>query len=70
MADVSDYRRSLAYKAGHKAALAGKLRTANNREPCTIYADDWYDGHNEGVEQIQRITTAHAHLKDTNDDRE
>lgn len=41
---VSDYRRNLAWKAGEKARLAGKPRTACDRQPCKIYADDWHDG--------------------------
>ncbi len=44
MADVSEYRRSLAAKAGYKAFKAGKPIETNNRQPCTIYYDDWCDG--------------------------
>lgn len=45
---ISDYRRGLAWKAGHKAARAGNTATANNRQRGTIYYDDWADGWREG----------------------
>lgn len=47
MGDVSEHRRRLAYVAGTKARAAGKPAAANNREPGTIYYDDWWDGWNE-----------------------
>lgn len=34
----------LAYRAGYKAALAGKPPEANNRPPGTVMHDAWYDG--------------------------
>lgn len=45
---MSDYRRALAFKAGKKAALAGKSRETCNRQRGTIFFDDWQDGYNEG----------------------
>ena len=45
---MSNYRRRRAWEAGKKAALAGKPKTANNRERGTIFYDDWCDGWNEG----------------------
>ena len=45
---VSDYRRNQAWKAGNKAAKAGKPRSTNNRQRGTIYYDDWCDGYEEG----------------------
>jgi len=44
MADVSEYRRDLAWKSGQKARLAGKGREVCKRERGTIYFDDWQDG--------------------------
>jgi hypothetical protein len=41
---MSEYRRRLAYEAGKKAALSGKPESANNRQPGTIFFDDWCDG--------------------------
>lgn len=47
MTGVSNYRRSLAYNAGKKARQQNKAETTNNREPFTIYYDDWWDGWND-----------------------
>lgn len=44
---VSEYRRSLAFKAGAKAAREMKPKGVCNREQGTIYYDDWHDGYNE-----------------------
>ena len=44
MTDISYYRCRLAYEAGVKARQKGKPRSANNREPGTVYYDDWGDG--------------------------
>lgn len=57
---MSEYRRGLAYTAGKKAALAGKLRTANNRQPGTIFHDDWGDGFDEGERQYDAAKIAEA----------
>ncbi len=43
---VSASRRDLAWTAGYNAQLAGKSREACNRQPGTIYFDDWHDGYN------------------------
>lgn len=48
MAEVSEHRRHLAYHAGQVAAMAGKSREKCNRQPGTIYFDDWHDGFNSG----------------------
>lgn len=45
---MTEYRRRLAFKAGRKAALIGRQRTANNRERGTIFYDDWSDGYDDG----------------------
>ena len=48
MAEVSEYRRMLAARAGRKAALAGKKRASCDRERGTIYWDDWCSGYDDG----------------------
>jgi len=55
MADISEYRRTLAWKAGHKAALDGKPRDKNNHQRGTIYFDDWMDGHDAGADEAARL---------------
>lgn len=49
---ISNYRSRLAFKAGRKARQLGKPSTANNREPGTVYYDDWWDGWNEEDNRI------------------
>jgi hypothetical protein len=49
---MSDYRRNLAWRAGHKAALANKTLAANNRQEGTIFYDDWCDGHNDALNAL------------------
>lgn len=41
---MSDYRRNQAWNAGRRAFAAGKPIESNNRQPCTIFYDDWCDG--------------------------
>lgn len=45
---MSDYRRRLAFQHGKAAALRGKPETSCNRQPGTIFYDDWHDGYREG----------------------
>ena len=51
-----EYRRNLAFKAGRKAALAGKARDTNNRQPGTIFHDDWADGFDEGERETLKAS--------------
>lgn len=50
---MSDYRRMLAYKAGRNAAMDGKGRSACNRQPGTIFFDDWHDAYDEARRIIE-----------------
>jgi len=45
MPNISEYRCEQAWNAGVKAALAEKKRSSNNRQPGTVYYDDWADGY-------------------------
>lgn len=58
---MSDYRRSLAWKAGRKAAIAGKSENANNRQSGTIFYDDWCDGWNDGLRERELSAWSDAH---------
>jgi ribosome modulation factor len=49
---MSDYRRNQAFQAGRKAALAGKTKETCNRQPGTIFFDDWHDGFEEVTQQL------------------
>lgn len=49
---MSDYRRNLAWKAGRKAQRTGKSPETCNRQPGTIFFDDWHDGY-RAAEQEQ-----------------
>ena len=51
---MSDYRRHLAWNAGYKAGQAGKPREKNNRQPGTIFYDDWADGWEDGDHDRRR----------------
>jgi hypothetical protein len=49
---MSEYRRAQAYKAGRKAALAGKGRSTCKRQSGTIFFDDWHDAFDEAAREI------------------
>lgn len=53
-AEISEYRRGLAWKAGQKARSADKGRETCNRERGTIYYDDWQDGWMHEDERLWR----------------
>lgn len=55
---MSDYRRTLAYRAGRKAALAGKSRASCNRQPGTIFFDDWHDAFDEARREADLVGRA------------
>jgi hypothetical protein len=55
---MSDYRRNLAWKAGNKAALAGKGRHTCKRQPGTIFFDDWHDGFDAGRDDVDVLIEA------------
>lgn len=61
MSGVSEYRRNQAWNAGAKARREGKPEAANNRQPGTIYYDDWHDGY-EYERQIAEYTAGHRVL--------
>lgn len=44
---MSNYRRRKAWEAGVKAFREGKGEHTNNRQPGTIFSDDWHDGWND-----------------------
>lgn len=45
---MNELERYNAFREGKAAALTGKSEDTNDREPGTIYYDDWADGWQEG----------------------
>lgn len=53
MEDISEHRRNLAWLAGDRAARNGKSEDACDRQPGTIYFDDWHDGYEAGLRTLK-----------------